>query len=76
MKNVFFLRGFLVHLENKNIVHFEHLVFNGFCDAITRKAIRKDISVSFGLGLSNITLGSLFPIRFYWEKKDILLIFS
>ena len=36
VKNVFFLRGFLVHLENKNALKSftpSHLVFNGFCDA-------------------------------------------
>ena len=61
VKNVFFLRGCLVHLENKNVLKSytpSHLVCNGFCDAILliRQASRKDISVSSIFGLSNIPL--------------------
>ena len=36
----------------------------------------KESFVSFSLALSNVPLASLFRIRFYWEKKDILLNFS
>ena len=51
------------------------MFLNSFCGAIIRRACRKESSVSFSLGLSNVQLASFFRIRFYWEKKDILFNF-
>ena len=73
MKNVFFLRGFHVHLENKDILKSytaRHLVLNGFCDEIISQANRKEISVPFSLGLSNIPLASLFRIPPFLLGKE------
>ena len=81
VKNVFFLRGFLVHLENKNVLKSyspSHLLCNGFCDAIL---IDKLVGKIFPFLLSQVwsqqhTVSLVICHSFLLGKKGILLIFS